>query len=516
MDMKFYSIIINILLTFTGILVVSCNLDTFPSYKYAVDTFWMSEEGAEAAMTGCYTPLTSDYIFGASPLMEETATPNAYNYNDLLAYNQLSIGTHTSNTGGIITGRWGACYEGIGRCNTHLNRISKSDVSEKRRSQMEGEAKFLRALYYYMLVNYYNGVPLILEEPDISHGTKARATRQEVVEAIIKDLNDAASLLDWQWTKSDDIGRATKGAAMALKARQLLFEASPLLNESNDLSKWKEAADAAEALIKEEAASGYSLFPDYRSLFLPENEHSVECVFNVEYSKTKNTPVNKYNIYSIQYRNNAPLLNLVKAYEYKDGSYPSMPIDYSKLDPRFSATIFYPGSTFLGKAGATAKEICSFTGFAHKKLTIYNEQKRDNDDVNGETNFMVIRYADILLMFAEAKNEAESSPSVEIYNALNRVRERAGMKKYISGFLNKDEMREAIRHERRIEFAGEGLYYNDIRRWKTAEIVLNDEIQDYTGTPIAIRSFDPDRDYWWPIPAEQIRLNKELTQNINY
>jgi len=129
---------------------------------------------------------------------------------------------------------------------------------------------------------------------------------------------------------------------------------------------------------------------------------------------------------------------------------------------------------------------------------------------------MFIRYADVLLMFAEAQNEVDATPSDAVYDAVNRVRGRVGMPTYAYGSKSQSEMREIIRHERRVEFAGEGLYYNDIRRWMTAELVMNAVIQDYAGTDIAVRAFDPDRDYWWPVPADQILLNKKLEQNPNY
>lgn len=221
--------------------LASCNLDTIPTDKYTVETFWETEEGTEAAMTGCYNILTNSALFGDSaPLLEETCTPNAYNYNNAGGYNVIAQGTHTANSSGIIANRWKKCYEGIGRCNTHLNRLPAAVVADDRRVQMEGEAKFLRALYYYMLVTYYNGVPLILEEPVYAHGSLPRASREEVVRAILDDLNDIIDreLLDWQWTKAADQGRATRGAAMALKARLLLFEASKLVNPSNDAAKW--------------------------------------------------------------------------------------------------------------------------------------------------------------------------------------------------------------------------------------------------------------------------------------
>lgn len=332
--------------------LASCNLDTIPTDKYTVETFWETEEGTEAAMTGCYNILTNSALFGDSaPLLEETCTPNAYNYNNAGGYNVIAQGTHTANSSGIIANRWKKCYEGIGRCNTHLNRLPAAVVADDRRVQMEGEAKFLRALYYYMLVTYYNGVPLILEEPVYAHGSLPRASREEVVRAILDDLNDIIDreLLDWQWTKAADQGRATRGAAMALKARLLLFEASKLVNPSNDAAKWQAAADAAKAVIEKEAQAGYDLFGDYRKLFLPANEHSCECVFNIEFSKTKNTAVNSFNVYSVQYRNNAPLLDLVMDYRTTTDGAATMG-KYDNLDPRFAATNFYPGSTFLGKA----------------------------------------------------------------------------------------------------------------------------------------------------------------------
>ncbi len=503
-------------LVLTTAIAVSCSLDSTPSDRYTVDTFWQSVEGTEAAMTGCYNVLTHSGMLNLDPLLEDTATPNEYNYNNASGWNEIALGTHTANSSGVIKNRWNACYEGIGRCNTHLDRLPNAVASsDERKVQMEGEARFLRALYYYMLVTYYNGVPLILDIPQMSQGSLPRNSREEVVNAIINDLDKAAECLDWKWASKANAGRATKGAALALKARLLLFEASPLVNTTGDVSKWKAAADAAKEVIDNASKAGYGLYANYRKLFLPENEHSCECIFDVEYSKTKNTPVNSYNVYSIQYRNNAPLLDLVNSYETADGKAHGK-TDYASLDPRCQATIFYPGSTFLGKAKSTANQICQFTGFAFKKLTIYDNQARDSDDSNGETNYMFIRYADVLLMYAEAENEVESTPSDDIYDALNAVRKRAGIQEIQKGSLGKDEMREAIRHERRIEFAGEGLYYNDIRRWKIAEEVMNDEICDYSGTALAIRAFDPERDYWWPIPADQLLLNKNLKQNPNY
>ena len=418
---------------------------------------------------------------------------------------------------------WDITYTGINRCNKILTEIKKLEgvMDEDRYERIVANARFYRACFYARIMIHFGDPVMVPEDMDMdseqgreSAYLLARTDMWTVLPDILKEFHDVAPLLPVSYT-GGEIERATRGAAMALKARVLLFEASKLVNPSNDSAKWQAAAKAAGDLIEKEAQTGYDLFGDYRKLFLPANEHSCECVFNVEFSKTKNTAVNSFNVYSVQYRNNAPLLDLVMDYRTTTDGAATMG-KYDNLDPRFAATNFYPGSTFLGKANCPASEVCQFTGFAHKKLTIYDEQKRDSDDGNGETNYMFIRYADVLLMFAEAQNEVDATPSKEVYDAVNRVRERVGMPTYTFGTKSQAEMREIIRHERRIEFAGEGLYYNDIRRWMTAERVMNAVIQDYAGTDIAVRAFDPDRDYWWPVPADQILLNKKLEQNPNY
>jgi hypothetical protein len=164
------------------------------------------------------------------------------------------------------------------------------------------------------------------------------------------------------------------------------------------------------------------------------------------------------------------------------------------------------------------------TGFGMKKYTIYDKGpapagQTDLKSGQSETNFIILRYADILLMYAEALNEA-SGPSQEVYDALNAVRQRPSVNlpeidPAVTPYTQA-ELREIIHHERRIELAGEGLYYNDIRRWKTAGTVLNAPINTYDGSQIEVRTFNPARDYFWPIPLTETDLNAALTQNEGY
>ena len=501
-------------------------LDTQPTNKYNEGNFWETEAAAEAALSGCYSTLTSDGLFGgdATPLWEETATPNAYNYSNSMGFDLIAEGRQQSSNGGIIAQRWHDSYVGIGRCNTFLANVDRVEMSEETKTRMKGEARFLRGLYYFMLENYYGAVPLILDPPDLeTQADLPRTPREEVVTQVIKDLDSAALVLPLKYSKGD-VGRATKGAAMALKARVLLYEASPLFNTSNDPGKWNAAADAAKAVM-DLSGTGYGLYKDYRDLFLPQNENNKEVIFDVQYIFPGLGT--SFDLIGKQYNTNAPLLDLAEAYDMNNGlpiTDPASGYDpehpYANRDPRLYGTIFFPGDTLMEVKVANSR--FAVTGFGMKKYTIYDKGpapagQSDLKSGQSETNFIILRYADILLMHAEALNEA-SGPSPEVYSALNAVRNRVDLPEIDPSVTpyTQDELREIIHHERRIELAGEGLYYNDIRRWKTAETVLNAPIKTYDGSQIEVRTFDASRDYFWPIPLTETDLNPALEQNPGY
>lgn len=506
-----------------GMFLSACDddmLDTEPDFKYVESNFWKTEKAANAALTGCYDILGWDGVYGneATPLWEETASPNAYNYSDAKGFNSIATGNQSSSTGGVISSRWARCYGGIGRCNYFLAKVDEvPELDKDLLNRMKGEAKFLRALYYFLLQTYYGDVPLILDPPEISQGDLPRTDRVQVVAQILKDLDEAASVLPLEYSGTD-VGRATRGAAMALKARVLFYEASPLFNTANDPEKWKAAADAAKAVMD---MGLYDLFPDYRELFLPQNENNEEVIFDVQYIYPDGG--HSFDLIGRQYNTNAPLPDLVNAYYMTDGKPASEsdlfdPADiYKNRDPRFYATVVFPGDTFMGEEVSGSR--FAVTGYGLEKYTIYTEDTPPSDkaDLKGgqsETNYIVLRYAGILMMYAEALNEY-SGPEPSVYAALNAIRERAGMPDIAPGHT-KEELREVIRHERRIEFAGEGLYYNDIRRWKIAEEVMNVPIHTFDGKEIEVRRFDPARDYWWPIPLGELDLNPNLEQNQGY
>ncbi|MEO8109354.1 MAG: RagB/SusD family nutrient uptake outer membrane protein [Ginsengibacter sp.] len=499
-------------------------LDTAPNDRYVESNFWSSETAAEAGLSGCYSPLTYTGLFGgdATPLFEETASPNAYNYSNTIGFNFIAEGKQMPSSSGIIQSRYNDCYSGIGRCNTFLVRVDEVDMDDATRARMKGEARFLRALYYFMLENYYGAVPLVLDPPDRSTQSDLPGTpREEVVSQILTDLDSAANVLPLKYG-GGDIGRATKGAALSLKARVLLFEASPLYNTSNSTAKWQAAADAAKAVMNLAPQAGYGLYNNYRNLFLPQNENNKEVIFDVQFIYPDLG--NSFDLIDKQYNTNAPLFGLEQAYDMDNGlaiTDPASGYDpanpYKNRDPRMYGTIVFPGDTFMNVVVTPSR--FAITGFGLKKYSIYDKGlppagQSDLKSGQSETNYIILRYADILLMYAEAQNEA-TGPSPEVYDAINAVRERAGIPDLTSTY-SQAELRTIIRHERRIEFAGEGMYYNDIRRWKIAETVMNAPIYTYDKNIIETRKFDPARDYFWPIPQTELDLNPALSQNPGY
>ncbi|MDR1381334.1 MAG: RagB/SusD family nutrient uptake outer membrane protein, partial [Tannerella sp.] len=216
----------------------------------------------------------------------------------------------------------------------------------------------------------------------------------------------------------------------------------------------------------------------------------------------------------------APLKELVDKYQMTDGKSihesqlydPEKP--YENRDPRLHYSITVIGYPYNGKL--ITKQDVMTTGFGMKKYTSYSDDEEIPYVERSAFNSILIRYAEVLLTYAEARNEA-SGPDPSVYDALNQVRRREGVAMPdIQPGLTKEQLREAIRLERRIELALEGLYYSDILRWRTAEIENNGTMHDADGVDIVVRKFRPDRDYLWPIPYNQTILNPNLLQNPNW
>ncbi|KKN06238.1 hypothetical protein LCGC14_1079330 [marine sediment metagenome] len=493
---------------FVLLISIGCSkdlLDLEPADQSSVESFWTSEDKAAAALTGCYQTLIGPYSGEGSWLLKlEDITPNAFEIDDGSGASSIARGDNNP-TLPLINSRFETAYEGIGRTNTFLDNIDQVPMGEELKTRFKAEARFLRAFYYHNLVEYYGGVPLILNSPNNnSQGELPRDTKDAILEQINTDLDAAAAGLPISYSNTD-AGRATKGAALALKAR------SDLYNEN-----WTRTLSDAQAVID---LNLYSLFPSYRGLFLLENERNNEVIFDVEFQFPEVT-----NRYNELFQQGNVLKDLVDAYLVTDGQTisdsdlydPQNP--FANRDPRLSQTLITIGSMLNGELVTGDELFADLTGYAFKKYTYLLDNEVSSTPAPGqsEINPILFRYAEILLTIAEAENEL-NGPTPRAYDAINEVRNRESVDMPdVPPGLSKEEFREVVRLERRIEFAGEGLYYQDIIRWRTAEVSMNKDGLDKDGNVIEGRNFNPDKDYLWPLPDRDILLNPNLQQNPGY
>ncbi len=484
--------------TLLVVLVMGCEgdfLSTSPSDQYTSETFWQTEEHLNAGIAGVYQTLRGQPA--AAIRLRSNLTPNSLSYHDPGGWRAVARGLAIP-TNELFEDTWTAGYHGIGRANTVIDNAQNVDADEAYINEVIGEAKFLRAFYYADLGNSFGGVPLIVNSPDANeHSDLPRSSKDEVINQVLDDLDDAASVLP----VSNAPGRATRGAALALKSRVLLFE-----------ERWAEAATTAKQVMD---LGHYDLFPDYRGMFMLENENNSEIIFDIQFKQ----PESGHGIDQATgiLNDPSPTLELVNAYLMVDGrSISDSPLydpenPYENRDPRLYHTVRLVGYMYNGQI--VDDDDVAESGFGSKKFLTYADSTIIPQIPGGqsETNLVEIRYAEVLLTYAEAQNEAVG-PDESVYNALNQIRSRVNMPLIEPG-LTQDEMREVIRHERRIELAMEGKYYFDILRWGNAEEVLNEPVRQSDGNIRQDRSFNPSRDYLFAIPAREIDLNPNLEQN---
>lgn len=534
-----------ILISFTvATLVFGCSddfLEKTPLGFVAPETFLNDDDQAQMMLNGIYNNIdffgSSNGYKRMSPYFNETLTDLTYGAQPWQGWTEFARGQGTS-TSMRVGWKWDRNYQGISRANAFLETIAtKTDLDADKVTRYIGEAKFLRAFYYLDLINFFGDVPLVLKSGDLDNSTPSRTPVAEVRGQMLKDLNDAISSLPLKYDDANDQGRITKGAAMSLKARFLLY---------ND--QWADAAKTAKDVIDLEI---YSLFPNYRELFLEKSEAQVsatEAIFEVFYTPTTNPSYHNMTLMA-WWPAMLPTLKLANSYYMGNGlpiTDPNSGYDpenpFMNRDPRLKMSIYYPGAhinmALWGWDRTFDNFLASITGFKNRKL-VDEEMPGSMIGADQGTNKMFIRYGDVLLMYAEAQNEA-SGPDASVYDAIDQLRNRVGMKTLSEAMpgLSKEGMREVIRNERAIELVFEGLRINDIRRWRIGEEVMGDAIGldsnffnedeypgDNNGTTenwkyvekvADVREFVPTRDYLWPIPQNEMDANPNMVQNPGY
>ncbi|HLU90697.1 MAG TPA: RagB/SusD family nutrient uptake outer membrane protein [Cyclobacteriaceae bacterium] len=537
-------------------------LDRSPLDQPSSATFWSNEGELILAINGCYNTLTHTQT-GPVPffMIFDVMTDIGWN-RSASSLTPIRLGVATTDNNEFLS-IWRVLYQGISSTNLLLENMHRAEASTDPAlfARIAAEARFLRAFYYFYLNELWGGVPLITTSLSLSESQTPRATKEAVTDFIIAELNEAAQVLPESYGASE-VGRATKGAALTLLSRVALF------NE-----RWTVAAEASKQVMD---LGVYRLFPDYLNLFYYENQDAEEVIFSQRFMRGLQVHTLPRRIGS---RNGGgtseiiPQLALMDSYECIDG----LPIDESPLydplnphlnrDPRLNHTLVMPGTNHWGFQFETHADsvVCwdyntdppqrienqdvtnPFAGFSGVLIRKYADPSDRFDNANSTLNFIIMRYAEVLLNYAEAKielNEIDAS----VYDAINQIRQRESVQMpVIEAGKTQEQMRAVVRKERKYELALEGLRFFDIRRWGIAEDVMQDNSYgrpkipgtlnwlleapqiDQWGTPdysnvsnkgdlrvLETRIFNENKHYLFPIPFQELEVNPNLQQNPNW
>ncbi len=534
---KKYSIgIIGMVLAF----FTSCNeLDLAPTNKFTDLNYWTSTEKASAVLNMAYSQMfSSSYFFANEKLSDNLYEGRGNTDEKIITSGQADAAL------GRFANEWKNCYEGIKTCHTFLENVDNvTNMDPTLNIRMKAEARFIRAFLYFRLATQYGDVPLFDGNLSLEEANSiARSPKADVLAFVRAELNEIVTMLPakGEYNASDN-GRITQGAVMTLLARTYLYE-----------NNWSNVASICEDIINGDYGQ-YELFPSYSGLFLPENEYNNEVILDLGYTLIQRTWSEFYDAIplSVGGRINAfaPTQELVDSYIMKNGK----PINdatsgydennpYANRDPRFGATIVYHGykwtkgdgsvSTIYIKPGSSgaagASNLDEYAGPGQNSTgTGYYLRKYFDPTapagIAAGLNLILMRYADVLLMYAEAKNELGQMDQTVWNKTVGALRARAGFTDADALNYPAGDLREIIRNERRSELAIEGLRLFDIRRWETIETVMNGYphgAKFAAGNTQYIqldqRKFDSGRDYLFAIPQSQRDINKNLTQNPGY
>ena len=543
--MKQYSITF---LLASALTLGSCSdfLDRDPLSQASENTFWQTEADAQTGVNALYPLLPDSRDFWRDCQSDNSLMTNAWGEGGL---GYICQGSHNAATG-YLSEEWR--YGDIRRILYYLDRLKDMDIDEAKKKRFEGEARFILALRYYRMTRHFGDIPLIKEKPiDLDEAALPRSPKQEVLDYALANVNKAIDYLPETYT-NDNIGRITRGAALTLKADMYLDMASyAKFHKGQDATElWKEAALAAKQVID---LNLYGLEDDFAYIFKAEaNNNNKEVILAFQYKEDEKTHMLPIlaspagtGITGQGWASFCPTRQLVDSYETTEGKtiYESDLYDknnpWENRDARLKKTFFLPGYECLRPNGSYEPymphpaynkderinhEGGGITGYMYLK---YNDQELEKPSASW-TNFSLYRYAEVLLIYAEALNEYDPN-NTQIAWAVNQVRKRAELPGVDNLIGNQEAMREKIREERRHEFVAEHKRYFDILRWKIAEKVLNEPgyginkdenapIGDYTVEQFLgqNRTFDASKHYLWPIPQSARDKNPNLGQNPNW
>jgi len=533
----------------TTLLFGACSkdfLDRTPVNKIPEEEFWRTENDVKLAVNAIYGKLSDGmYDDGATDLVHAQ-----------YPWESASTAISAGSLGADIDAGWS--YIPIRTCNYFLENVDKAIMDETLKERYKAEVRFIRAYLYIPMVEKFGDIPLVTKVLTKEESNVPRVAKKEVLDFLFKELQEVSTKLPVSY--SSEKGRITKGAALALQSRLYLME-----------NNWEQAARTAQEVM----GLGYKLFQvsaeselnkkdnyaqfvdfenaddehkfrlglrSYEGIFQVENEGNDEVILDRQYIRVAQpqsnntllaegsvggwsslTPTqNLVNLY-VNYKTGEPVNPVsaeVRAAHYAKADKADFVREFKNRDPRFYASILFetaPWNALTQDGGyqftwSSGKSNMSITGYNFRKLV---DPTSSREQIDSYANVILIRYAEVLLNYAEAQNE-KSGPDATIFDALDQLRVRAGMPKVDrSTYGSQSKLRDLIRNERAVELVLEGVRYYDIRRWKTAPNVMKNIYDVKNG--LAQERIWNDRLYLMPVPQSQIDLSYGvLTQNTGY
>lgn len=545
-----------LVVTILAVGTVGCSdfLELQPPAEISDANFWTGEGDAKLALVGCYrfsSGWSNDNFDSAQGLLYLDFSGGNGTEKENFTTNMASSNTVATN--GNLNGYWRSSYEKLAKYNTFLDNIVTCPMDENKKTQWIAEVKTLRAYFLFNLAFYFQNVPMPLTTISVEEAnTMAQSSQADVYAQVESDLKESISVLPLE-QKDANLGRISKGAARTLLARLYLAQ-----------NKFAEAAAVLKDIID---SNVYALDrrngdDSYEKFFHDGGETSPEAIFSILGLKDKFTNV-RY-IYMLPemaggWHQFAVYNELVKSYFAADGKSIDESEIYDDNDPyvnrdiRLYATVFlpplgtYPGTTFQGKTyncylgpntADSYNRYTLFNGYCPKK----GADPEYTDIWNNYTHTPLMRYAEVLLSYLEAVNEATPGAVDQalLDETINDVRDRVKLPGYSKAELSSQEaVREAVRKERRVELAFEGLRYFDVLRWGVAKELLNHTFTgvklsddpsapNYRGSGASASPVDEDMYYqfenrmwsdhnrYFPIPQNELNVNKNLKQNSGY
>lgn len=540
-------------------LLMQCkpSLEVEPRDQISQTTLFSSTTNAELFLNDIYNTLPNmnnetqhlDQLTDNSYVGAEWEDGRAMIYNSAVSPGSLPAGPGGHDNLGTSIWDWGQAYARIRKTDLFIQQLNASGLPADYKKSKTAEARFLRAFFYHFMWQTYGGVPIITTPlNNLTQGdsiNRPRSTAADTYKFITDELTAITTDLPLK-VSGNDLGRPTKGSALTLRAWVELYHASPLRNTTNDIARWTKAAATAKEVI---GLGVYSLFSDYEKQFYIENKNNVEVIFDRQYKSVvkghsregRQGPVYVKGIQQA-WGNLEPTQELVDDYAMDNGkAITEAGSGYNPQNPfkgrerRFYQSIIYDGSVWQGdtiktRRGINAPNEIDLGSASDVSNTGYYGRKTLDERISGQTSlaqnpggnsYIFFRYADVLLMYAEAQNEAVG-PDASVLDAVNKVRVRGELPTIEAtyGTVTKDQMRTIIRRERRVEFAFEDKRWWDVLRWKIAGgpngvfntqasgmvIEQKNGVLTYTPTRIVSKTF-LDKLYTFPVPQYVLDQN---------